>query len=54
VSAPNFDLSGRVAVVTGASSGIGEAIAVGLAAMGVKVGCLARPSDRLDAVVAGM
>jgi NAD(P)-dependent dehydrogenase (short-subunit alcohol dehydrogenase family) len=54
VTAPDFDLGGRVALVTGASSGIGEAIAVGLAAMGVKVGCVARRSDRLDAVVAGI
>lgn len=54
MSAPHFDLAGRVAVVTGASSGIGEAIAIGLAEMGVSVGCVARPSDRLDAVVAGI
>jgi NAD(P)-dependent dehydrogenase (short-subunit alcohol dehydrogenase family) len=54
VNAPAFELRGRTAVITGASSGIGEAIAVGLAAMGVKVGCVARPSDRLDAVVAGI
>lgn len=51
MSAPAFELDGRVAIVTGASSGIGEAVALGLAAMGVRVGCVARPSDRLDAVV---
>ena len=54
MSAPDFTLTGRVAVVTGASSGIGEAIAVGLAAMGVKVGCVARQRDRLDAVVSAI
>src|SRR5262245_26155123 len=32
-----FDLSGRVAVVTGAASGLGEAIAVGLAQAGADV-----------------
>lgn len=54
MNAPSFDLAGKVAVVTGASSGIGEAIAIGLALMGVSVGCVARPSDRLDDVVAGI
>ncbi|MDQ0601202.1 NADP-dependent 3-hydroxy acid dehydrogenase YdfG [Streptomyces canus] len=45
------NLSGRTAVVTGAASGIGEAIAVLLAAQGAKVALLARRQERLDAVV---
>lgn len=48
----DFGLGGRTAVVTGASSGIGRAIAAGLAAEGVAVACLAPASERLDAVVA--
>lgn len=48
----SFGLGGRVAVVTGASSGIGRAVALGLGAQGVAVACVARPSDRLDDVVA--
>ena len=34
---PVLDLSGQVAVVTGASSGIGQAVAIALAAAGAKV-----------------
>jgi NADP-dependent 3-hydroxy acid dehydrogenase YdfG len=45
-------LDGRVAVVTGASSGIGEATAEMFAALGAKVALLARRTDRLDAVAA--
>ncbi|AZP16054.1 SDR family oxidoreductase [Streptomyces aquilus] len=45
-------LSGRVAVVTGASSGLGEATAEHLAALGARVAVLARRAGRLDDLVA--
>jgi len=41
-------LSNKVAIVTGASSGIGEAIAIELAKRHVSVVCAARRIDRLD------
>jgi NAD(P)-dependent dehydrogenase (short-subunit alcohol dehydrogenase family) len=47
VDLPSFDISGQVAFVTGASSGIGEHFAEVLAAAGAKVALAARRTDRL-------
>jgi 3-oxoacyl-[acyl-carrier protein] reductase len=46
----DLGLTGRTAVVTGASEGIGRAIARGLAAEGVRVALLARSRERLERV----
>lgn len=45
------NITGKVIVITGASSGMGEATARGLAAKGAKVVLGARRTDRLDAIV---
>ncbi|MBW2422426.1 MAG: SDR family oxidoreductase [Deltaproteobacteria bacterium] len=47
-----FDLSGRVAIVTGGSRGIGKAIAVGLARAGADLVITARKQSACDEVVA--
>ena len=49
-----FDLTGRVAVVTGASRGIGEAIAHALAGAGAHVIVSSRKIDGCEAVAAAI
>ena len=44
---PDYRLDGRVAVVTGASSGIGAAIAEAMAQPGARVALVGRDADRL-------
>jgi gluconate 5-dehydrogenase len=47
-----FSLDGRQAVVTGASSGIGRALALALGRGGARVTLIGRDRDRLDSVAA--
>jgi len=49
-----FDLTGRKALVTGASGGIGEAIAAALHAAGATVALSGTRRDKLDAVAAAL
>ena len=49
-----FSLGGRVAVVTGGSSGIGAEMAAALARAGARVVLVARDKERLDVAAAGL
>ncbi len=46
------DLSGQVALVTGASQGLGKSMAIELARNGARVACVARNADKLAQTVA--
>jgi NAD(P)-dependent dehydrogenase (short-subunit alcohol dehydrogenase family) len=48
MTTPTFRLDGQTALVTGAASGIGRAIAVGLAGAGADVACFDRPGSALE------
>ena len=50
MSAVDFRLDQRVALVTGAASGIGRRVATGVAEAGADVGCLDLPGPGLEAV----
>jgi NAD(P)-dependent dehydrogenase (short-subunit alcohol dehydrogenase family) len=50
----SFDFTAKTAVVTGASRGIGEAIARQLDAAGARVALVARSADRLSAIAADL
>jgi NAD(P)-dependent dehydrogenase (short-subunit alcohol dehydrogenase family) len=54
ITDPLFDIRGKVALVTGASSGLGEHFASMLAARGAVVVACARRADRLERLVAGI
>lgn len=54
VSRELFDLTGRVAIVTGAASGLGEAIAIGLATFGADVAAVDLSLEALRPVDAAL
>jgi 3-oxoacyl-[acyl-carrier protein] reductase len=48
------DLSGQTAIVTGASQGLGRAVAEALGRAGARVACIARSADKLAGTVAAI
>lgn len=48
----DFSLTGQVSMVTGAASGIGQAIAVGMAAAGAPIACVDRPGVSMEDTLA--
>ncbi|MBV1932090.1 MAG: SDR family NAD(P)-dependent oxidoreductase [Porticoccaceae bacterium] len=46
-----FDLTGKVAIITGGNGGLGLGIAKGLAIAGAKVAVVGRNQDKLDNAV---
>jgi len=48
--ARNYDLNGKVAIVTGGGKGIGKSIALGLAECGAKIVVASRSKEELEAV----
>jgi NAD(P)-dependent dehydrogenase (short-subunit alcohol dehydrogenase family) len=48
------DMTGKTVLVTGGTGGIGRATAVGLAAMGARVGIVGRDRDRAEAAATGI
>ena len=46
-----FNLKDKIAIITGASQGIGETIAIVMADSGAYVICLARNKDALDSTI---
>tara|TARA_B110000263_G_C15295302_1_gene505341 strand:+ start:1235 stop:1408 length:174 start_codon:yes stop_codon:yes gene_type:complete len=47
----NFDLTGKVAIITGSSKGIGASIAFALAEFGAKVVISSRNQEAIDPVL---